>query len=122
MQQATQDENSIRIDTPLGKDALILTRFVYREALSHLFIVKAEVYSNGRDIKADALIGKEVTITLELGDKTQRYFHAVVADVTALGEREAKAAADAIAAEKAKRDAEEVEIRAKRIMYANCID
>ncbi|MEO3865995.1 type VI secretion system tip protein TssI/VgrG [Rheinheimera fenheensis] len=95
MQQATQDENSIRIDTPLGKDALILTRFVYREALSHLFSIKAEVYSNGRDIKADALIGKEVTITLELGDKTQRYFHAVVADVTALGERVAKAAAEA---------------------------
>ena len=95
MQQATQDENSIKIDTPLGKDALILTRFVYREALSQLFNVDAEVYGNGREIKPDELIGKEVTITLELGGNKQRYFHAVVANVAALGARVSKDAADA---------------------------
>ena len=94
MQQATQDENSIKIDTPLGKDALILTRFVYREALSQLFNVDAEVYGNGREIKPDELIGKEVTITLELGGNKQRYFHAVVANVAALGARVNKDAAD----------------------------
>src|SRR5690606_3131963 len=95
MQQATQDENSIRIDTPLGKDALILTRFVFKEAISQLFNVKAEVYGNGREIKPDELIGKEVTITLELGGNKQRYIHSVVADVTALGARVSKDAAGA---------------------------
>jgi type VI secretion system secreted protein VgrG len=95
MQQATQDKNSIKIDTPLGKDALILTRFVFSEGLSQLFSVKAEVYGNGREIKPAELIGKEVTITLELGGKKQRYIHAVVADVTALGARVSKEAAEA---------------------------
>jgi type VI secretion system secreted protein VgrG len=95
MQQATQDENSIRIDTPLGKDMLILTRFVFKEALSQLFSVKAEVYSNGREIQPDELIGKEVTITLELGGNKQRYIHAVVADVAAMGVRVNKDAAGA---------------------------
>ena len=95
MQQATQDENSIRIDTPLGKDALILTRFVFKEALSQLFSVKAEVFGNGREINPDELIGKEVTITLELGGNKQRYIHAMVADVIALGARVTKDAAEA---------------------------
>ena len=95
MQQATQDENSIKIDTPLGKDALILTRFVFREALSQLFSVDADVYGNGREIKPDELIGKEVTITLELGGNKQRYIHAVVADIKALGARVNKDAAEA---------------------------
>ncbi|MBU2114234.1 MAG: type VI secretion system tip protein VgrG [Gammaproteobacteria bacterium] len=93
MQQATQDENSISISTPLGKDALILTRFVYHEAMSELFNIKADVFSNGQSIKQDELIGKEVTITLQLGKKKQRYLHAVVADVTALGERVSEDAA-----------------------------
>lgn len=95
MQKATQDKNSIKIDTPLGKDALILTRFVFREALSQLFSVKAEVYGNGQSVSPDELIGKEVTITLELGKKKQRYIHAVVADVTALGTRATKDSAGA---------------------------
>ena len=95
MQQATQDENSISISTPLGKDALILTRFVFHETMSQLFSINAEVFSNGQSIKQDELIGKEVTITLELGKKKQRYIHAVVADITALGERVSKDAAGA---------------------------
>ena len=95
MQQATQDQNSIRIDTPLGKDALILTRFVYKEALSQLFSLKAEVFANGQQVKPDELIGKEVTITLELGGKKQRHIHAVVADVIAQGVRVSKDAAGA---------------------------
>ena len=95
MQQATQDENSISISTPLGKDALILTRFVFHEAMSTLFSVKADVYSNGQSIKQDELSGKEVTLTLELGNKKQRYIHAVVADVIAMGERVGKEVAGA---------------------------
>ncbi|WNO61003.1 type VI secretion system tip protein TssI/VgrG [Rheinheimera sp. MMS21-TC3] len=87
MQQASQDENSIKIDTPLGKDAVILTRFVYKEALSDLFSLKAEVFSNGRTVKPNELIGKEVTITLELGGKKQRYLHGMVADVRLFGHR-----------------------------------
>lgn len=93
MQKATQDKNSIKIDTPLGKDALILTRFVFREALSQLFSVKAEVYANGQSVAPEALIGKEVTVSLELADKSTRYIHGVVADVSALGTRVTKDAA-----------------------------
>lgn len=94
MQQATQDENSIRLDTPLGKDALYLTRFIFREGISKLFTVQAEAYSNGREISPNELIGKEVTITLELGGGKQRYIHGVVSQLTALGLRINKDAAE----------------------------
>ncbi|SNY42963.1 type VI secretion system secreted protein VgrG [Arsukibacterium tuosuense] len=87
MQKATQDENSIRIDTPLGKDALYLTRFVLDEGISRLFSLAATVYTNGQEIAAKDLIGKEVCITLELGNNTQRYIHGVVAELNALGLR-----------------------------------
>ena len=93
MQKATQDENTISISTPLGKDALILTRFVFKEALSELFSIKADVFSNGSAVNANDLIGKDVTLTLELENKKQRYIHAVVSDVVTLGERVGKEAA-----------------------------
>ncbi|NMH64088.1 type VI secretion system tip protein TssI/VgrG [Shewanella salipaludis] len=87
MQLATQDENSIKIDTPLGKDKLYLTRFVFEEAISDLFNVKAHVYTNGGEINSQELIGKDVTITLKLGNGKQRYINGVVSDITSLGLR-----------------------------------
>mgnify|MGYP003633963548 CR=1 FL=1 len=94
MQKATQDENSIRIDTPLGKDALYLTRFVLDEGISRLFSLSATVYTNGQEISAKDLIGKEVCITLELGNGSQRYIHGVVAELNSLGLRVNKEAGD----------------------------
>ena len=96
MQLATQDENSIKIDTPLGKDKLYLTRFVFEEAISELFNVKAQVYTNGEDIDSQALIGKDVTITLKLGGGKNRFIHGMVSDVTSLGLRVAKEADDKV--------------------------
>ncbi|KKO50634.1 type IV secretion protein Rhs [Arsukibacterium sp. MJ3] len=93
MQKATQDENSIRIDTPLGKDALYLTQFVLDEGISRLFSLAATIYTNGQEIVAKDLIGKEVCITLELGDSRQRYIHGVVAELNGLGLRVNKEAA-----------------------------
>ena len=87
MQKATQDENHIKITTPLGKDALILTRFVYKDALSRLFSLSAEVFSNGSTVNTTDLLGKEVSLSLAVGKDQQRYFHGIVADVTALGSR-----------------------------------
>ncbi|MCC5853846.1 MAG: type VI secretion system tip protein VgrG [Alkalimonas sp.] len=87
MQKATQEENSIEIITPLGKDALYLTRFSLKEGISKQFVVTSDVYTNGQTIAAADLIGKEVTIRLELGSHQQRYIHGKVADLHALGLR-----------------------------------
>ena len=47
MQKATQDKNVIQISTPVGKDALYLTRFVAQEAMSDLFVMSANMYTIG---------------------------------------------------------------------------
>lgn len=87
MQKATQEENSIEIITPLGKDVLYLTRFSLKEGISKQFAVTSDVYTNGQTISAADLIGKEVTIRVELGKYQQRYIHGKVADLQALGLR-----------------------------------
>ncbi|MDP4537660.1 type VI secretion system tip protein TssI/VgrG [Alkalimonas collagenimarina] len=94
MQKATQEENSIEIITPLGKDVLYLTRFSFKEGISKQFVVSSDVYTNGQTISANDLIGKEVTIRLELGSEQQRYIHGKVADMQALGLRVNKDATD----------------------------
>ena len=45
MQKATQDKNVIQISTPVGKDALYLTRFVAQEAMSDLFVMSVNMYT-----------------------------------------------------------------------------
>lgn len=70
------------IETPLGKDKLLLTEFVGRESLFEAFEYSATVLSaEDLAIKPEALIGKEVTVTLNA--KTKKVFHGFVNSFTA---------------------------------------
>lgn len=65
MAQLTQDNRSISISSPLGKDKLLLTSFNGTEHISALFEFQIEVLSSNLAIKPEELIGKPVTVTIQ---------------------------------------------------------
>lgn len=79
MADNAQDKREMRIKTPLGKDALLLTAWEGHEALSELFHFQAALLGDlQKPIAFDALLGHDVTVTLEQGDGATRYFHGMV--------------------------------------------
>lgn len=90
MKKSTQDNNFIRIITPLGKDAIILNSFEYNEAISELFSLRAKAYFNDQNHELNELIGKEVTILIlndESVTKKPRYINGIVSKATLEGQR-----------------------------------
>ncbi|WDE01191.1 type VI secretion system tip protein TssI/VgrG [Thalassomonas actiniarum] len=89
MQKATQENNVISIDTPLGKDVLYLTRFAAEESMSHPFSYQVMMFTVGTKIALKDLVGKKVCISLRNaeGSGDMRYFHGVVSHLESLGMR-----------------------------------
>ncbi len=75
MPYTPQENLYFSVDTPLGPDALILTRFHGEERVSGLFHFHLELISETPDVDFSALIGQGATITIDLADDTQRYLH-----------------------------------------------
>lgn len=74
----TQDERIIAIDTPLGKDALLLVSFQAQEGISRLFRISAEFYSENSSIDFKKIIGQKVSIRVNLVGGAKRYFSGYV--------------------------------------------
>jgi len=64
----TQAARALRIDTPLGADALLLRSFSGQEAVSQLFRFQLELLSEHDDIDFDSIVGKNVTVHLQIID------------------------------------------------------
>ena len=76
----TQDNRLLRIDTPLGPDVLLIDSFRIREAISSPFAIHVDAISEltkASQVTAEALIGKNATITVSLKDGN-RYFHGMI--------------------------------------------
>jgi type VI secretion system secreted protein VgrG len=73
----SQEGRLLAIDTPLGKDELLLTGFYGREAVSRLFSFQLDLLSEKPDIEAKDIVGKPVTFAVYPGQST-RYFNGVV--------------------------------------------
>jgi type VI secretion system secreted protein VgrG len=73
----TQANRRLRIETPLGTDALLITAVSGTEGISTLFHLQVELI--GRDEKADfdAIVGKNVTIAIAAGGD-DRYLNGIV--------------------------------------------
>jgi type VI secretion system secreted protein VgrG len=80
MDKYTQANRQISIESPLGEDKLLLTEFTGSEHLSDLFEFHIAALSSDMAIKPDALIGKEVTITLK--GHTKKFFHGFISTFT----------------------------------------
>jgi type VI secretion system secreted protein VgrG len=66
------------IDTPLGRDVLLLTGFRGTEALSSPFSFELSLISEKHDLSFESIIGKNVTVSLALADGQQRVFNGLV--------------------------------------------
>lgn len=74
----TQDNRLIAVDTPLGKDALLLQSFTGGEGISQLFNFQLDLLAENDSIAFDQIVGQKVTITVTLADSSERYFNGFV--------------------------------------------
>ncbi len=74
----SQENRLLAIDTPLGPEVLLLTRFRGKEGLSTLFSFELELTSENHNISFNDIIGKAVTVSLFLADGSRRYFHGLI--------------------------------------------
>ncbi|MFW6241722.1 MAG: type VI secretion system Vgr family protein, partial [Thermodesulfobacteriota bacterium] len=80
MSQYSQEERVATIETPLGKDVLLLSAFRGEEAISRLFRFEAELFSENHSIPFTDIIGKNVTIALGLAEGSRRFFNGIVGE------------------------------------------
>lgn len=76
MDQYTQFNRLISLETKLGDDELLLTSFEGSEHISKLFEFRLTTLSENHAIKPEDLIGEEVTVTINT--KTKKSFHGFI--------------------------------------------
>src|SRR5688572_15097967 len=74
------------ITSPLGKD-LMFYRMVAREELGRLSEFEIDLLSPRKDIKFADILGKNVTVNLELATSGERYFNGYVTRFSQIGMR-----------------------------------
>src|SRR5882762_305381 len=73
MSGPNQALRQIAINTPLGADVLLVRRCSVREEISRLFRIDLNLISKKSDINFDDIIGKNVTLRLELENQTRNF-------------------------------------------------
>ncbi len=82
---ATQDNRPVRFKSPLGDDVLLLASLNGTESLSQPFSYELSLLSEKGDIEPDDLLGRAVTIELDLPENRQRVISGVVTDLAQVG-------------------------------------
>ncbi len=85
MASYTQDDQPLAIETPLGKDTLLLESFEGDEQLSGLFSFRLVCLSVDEQIDDSQLVGKQVSFRANRGDGAARWFTGHVARFSWLG-------------------------------------
>jgi len=79
----TQENRLLSIDTPLGKDVLLLQELSGHEAISRLFSYELDLLAYDNDsISFEDIVGQNVTITIQLPDGQPRYINGYVSRFT----------------------------------------
>lgn len=73
----TQKQRMIAVASPLGEDVLVFGRMTATEQLARLFEFDVELFSERHDIRPADMLGKNMTVRLELPQIT-RYFNGFV--------------------------------------------
>ncbi|OEU67352.1 MAG: hypothetical protein BA867_04205 [Desulfobacterales bacterium S5133MH16] len=81
----TQENRLFAIDTPLGSDVLLLTDFRGDEGLSNLFSFEMKLLSKNHNISFKKIIGKNVTVFIDLADGSRRYFNGLISRFSQAG-------------------------------------
>ncbi|HEU4387917.1 MAG TPA: type VI secretion system tip protein TssI/VgrG [Blastocatellia bacterium] len=74
----TQDTLHLTINTPLGKDKLLVRALTGEEEISGLFQFTLEMVSEDDSLDFDAIVGKNSVVTLTLNDGSKHYFNGIV--------------------------------------------
>jgi type VI secretion system secreted protein VgrG len=75
----TQENRLIAVDTPLGKDVLLLLGFKGREEVSDPFHFELELLSENHNVSFESIVGKNATVSIVLADGSKRFFNGIVA-------------------------------------------
>jgi len=88
MGEFTQENRRLQIDTPLGKDVVVIIGLNGTEAISRLFSFQLDLIAeNKTNVAFDKLLGKSVTVHLDLPDDTsKRHINGICIQMTQ-GER-----------------------------------
>lgn len=73
-----QASRSLNIQSPLGENTIVLTRFHGQEELSRLFRFQLDLLSEDNAITPTDIVGKDVTFSLRYDNGERRYFHGFV--------------------------------------------
>jgi type VI secretion system secreted protein VgrG len=74
----TQERGLFKIDTPLGKDVLLLRGFEGTEGISRLFRFQLDLLSENSSISFPDIVGKNVTISLKQPDGSYRDLNGII--------------------------------------------
>ena len=85
MGQYTQDNKPLGIETPLGKDILLLEAVRGTETLSRPFSFELDMVSEEASIDPSRIVGKEVSFRINNDDNSPRWFHGWVKRLIFLG-------------------------------------
>ncbi len=85
MPAISQENRKLRITTPFGKDVLVPVSFTGTEALSRPFEFVVECVSESDSLSSATILGKGVTLILEVVDGTVRYLNGIVRRFSMLG-------------------------------------
>jgi type VI secretion system secreted protein VgrG len=80
-----QKTRGLSITTPLGKDVLLLTSMSGEEQISRLFSYELRMLSTKDSIKAQDIVGKNVTFQVDYADGSPRNFNGFVSRFAYLG-------------------------------------
>ena len=81
----TQTNRLIAIDSPLGKDVLLLRGFTGQEGISQMFHLDLDLLSEDPEIKFKDIIGQRVTVRVRLGNDKERFFNGFINRFTQVG-------------------------------------
>ena len=74
----TQANRPVRIDTPLGEDVLLIRSMNGVERLGRPFQYEVVLLSEKHDLSYKDIVGQNVTVAVDKGDKVPRYFNGYV--------------------------------------------
>jgi len=72
----------VEIETPLEKDVLLFHRMQANEGLGQLFEYKLDLLSSDVSVNLDDVLGKSVTVNLEVSDDEVRHFNGYVSRIS----------------------------------------
>jgi type VI secretion system secreted protein VgrG len=81
----TQDNRLVAINTPLGKDVLLLHSFGGQEGVSRLFRFSVQLLSENHSIAFKDIIGRQVTLSIQLAGDQKRHWNGFVSRFASSG-------------------------------------